>query len=975
MRRLLLLVWLAACGSPTRPTPVTPPGEVPAGGATAAAEPVQLAVLESTLATIGASYVDAKRVDLRKMFVGALEGIQEALAEVIVEDHPDRQDVTVRVNQQREAFPTSDLDTPDRLATRIADVFRFVRAHKNPSSDLTKVEYDAVNGLLATLDPHSNLLDPEAAKELEVSITGKFGGIGVVIGAHKTKAGEGRIIVREMIAGDTPARRSGLREGDVFATIDGASTENLTLEEAMSRLRGDPGTAVSLVIEREGAPTATKQLTRSEIRSSAVRSRMIGRVGYLEVTSFSTDVALDTGRAMDELLRKGAKGWVLDLRANGGGLLGEAVKIADRFVSSGTIVTTVSPNRRRPQGAGAAETDDKLPLAVLVSDETASAAEILAGALKYLDRAAIIGTTTFGKGSVQVLFDNDDGSRLKLTIAQYLTARDLSIQGVGIVPDLQLERLAVPGQLASFKDVIHLVPDPRWSEADLDHHLTNTAIPTDKPADSVRYLGAKEDLELDFAVDLVTPSRARKRAELVEEGKQLAVKVRKREETKLAAALGKLGIDWRSGPHKPTQLVATFAVDHPRITAGEAFTITGTVRNTGTAPAFQVRTRAKTDDEALDGAELVFGRIEPGATKTATVQLQTTKSAAARAHSIQWVFDDQHVAMTSAPPQLLVTEALPRPRFAYTYQLVDEGNRDGLVQPGEHFRVHLRVKNVGVGPGVATTASLRTMAGDRVVVGKGRFELSNAVPGTGGKSRPLQFGPGQTRDVDFTFDVRAKLDLAKLPVELVIYDSELREGATEKLELAVRAPQAITTATGSVTIAAAQRVRTGASPEAEVAGLLPAGAVVRVTGRSESWVRIELEPGVPGFLPTSAVKPASAPASNRFVRTWQRTPPVLSLAGVATTTATTTADDHWKLTGTASDDTQVDDVYVSVSNVSSKIERRKVFYQSNRGTRTPSRLAFAASIPLWPGSNRITVVARESERVKATQTLWIYRAR
>lgn len=959
MRRLLFLVWLAAC-APPRPIPVAEPGEVPVGGAPtpgAGDAPVQLAVLESTLATIGASYVDAKRVDLRKMFVGALEGMQEAMAEVLIEDHPDRQDVTVRVNQQREAFPTSDLDTPDRLATRLADVFRFVRAHKNPSSDLTKVEYDAVNGLLATLDPHSNLLDPDAAKEMEISISGKFGGIGVVIGAHKTKAGEGRIIVREMIAGDTPARRSGLREGDVFATIDGASTENLTLEEAMSRLRGDPGTAVSIVVEREGAPTSTKQLTRSEIRSSAVKSRMIGRVGYLEVTSFSTDVALDTGRAMDELLRKGAKGWVLDLRANGGGLLNEAVKIADRFVSSGTIVTTVGPNRRRPQGAGAAETDDKLPLAVLVSDETASAAEILAGALKYLDRAAIIGTTTFGKGSVQVLFDNDDGSRLKLTIAQYLTARDLSIQGVGIVPDLQLERLAVPAQLASYRDVIHLVPDPRWSEADLDHHLTNTAIATDKPADSVRYLGAKEDLELDFAVDLVAASRARKRAELVTEGKLLATKVRKREETRLAAALGKLGIDWRAGPAKPTQLVATFAVDKPRIMAGDTFTITGTVRNTGTAPAFQVRARAKTDDEAFDGAELVFGKIEPGATRTATVQLQTVKSAAPRAHSIQWVFDDQHAAMTSAPPQLLATEGLPRPRFAYSYQLVDAGNGDGLVQPGERFRVHLRVKNVGIGPGSATTASLKSTAGDRVVVGKGRFELP-----------ALQ--PGQTRDVDFTFEVRAKLDLAKLPVELVIYDSELREGAIEKLELAVRDPQVVTAATGAVTVAVTQRVRAAAALDAEVVGSLPAGAVARVTGRAAGWVRIELEPGLPGFLPTAAVSPARTAATDRFVRHWQSTPPDLSLTGLVTRTAA----DHWKLTGTASDDTGVDDVYISVSNFGSKIERRKVFYQSNRGTRTPARLAFAANIPLWPGSNRITVVARESERVKATQTLWIYRA-
>ncbi|HEY5936993.1 MAG TPA: S41 family peptidase, partial [Kofleriaceae bacterium] len=365
MRQLVFLVWLVACGTPPRPAsqPVQPAGGGASGSATTSQPyvPIELAVVEATLQNVGANYVDSKRIDLRRMFVGALEGMQAAMAEVLIEDHPDRQEVTVRVNQQREAFPTSDLDTASRLATRLADVFRFVRSHKNPSSDLTKVEYDAVNGLLATLDPHSNLLDPEAAKEMEIHISGKFGGIGVRIGNHKTKAGEARVIVHDMIDGDTPARRAGLKAGDVFIKIDGAPTENLTLEEASNRLRGDPGTTVALLVEREGAKPSTYEITRSQIRVSAVKSRMIGKVGYISIESFSSDVALDTGRAMDELKRKGARGWVLDLRQNGGGLLGEAVKIADRFIDHGTIVTTVTPQKRRPQEAAPADTDDKLP--------------------------------------------------------------------------------------------------------------------------------------------------------------------------------------------------------------------------------------------------------------------------------------------------------------------------------------------------------------------------------------------------------------------------------------------------------------------------------------------------------------------------------------------------------------------------------------------------------------------------------------
>jgi carboxyl-terminal processing protease len=919
--------------------------------------PIELKVVEATLKTIGESYVDAKRIDLRRMFVGALQAMQESLAEVLVEDHPDRQEVTVRVNQQREAFPTSDLDTSARLATRLADVFRFVRAHKNPSSDLTKVEYEAVNGLLGTLDPHSNLLDPERAKEMESHISGKFGGIGVRIGNHKTKAGEARVIVHEMIDGDTPARRAGLKAGDVFVKIDGAPTENLTLEEAMNRLRGDPGTTVALLVERERSPPQTFDITRSQIRVSAVKSRLIGKVGYIEIESFSTDVALDTGRAMDELRRKGARGWVLDLRQNGGGLLAEAVKIADRFVDRGTIVTTVSPQKRRPQVAAPADTDDKLPLAILVGNDTASSAEILAGALKYLDRAVIVGTTTFGKGSVQVLFDHDDGSRLKLTIAQYLTARDLSIQGVGVVPDIQLERLAVPAKLASWQDIIHLMPPRRFSELDLDQHLTNTATAKDKPAESLHYVRSEADAELDFAVELVSQVRGTKRRDVVAASKPLIAKVRKREDQKLVAALGKLGIDWKDGPTAPTQLVASFAVDKPKITAGDTFTITGTVRNTGAQPAFRVRAHAKTDDEAFDGAELVFGRIDPGATKTATVQLQTVKAAPSRAHSIQWVFDEVHAAHTTSPPQTLATEGLPHPRFAYTYQIVDDG--DGLVQAGERLRVHLRVKNVGAGRGLATVASLKSMTGDRVVVNKGRFELA-------------AFEPGQTRDVDFTLEVRSQLDLAKLPLELVIYDSDLREGATEKLELAVREPVAIGAGTGTVSTASATLVHTAAAVDAEALGSTKPGATLRVTGRSSNgkWVRVELEPGLPGFLPTSAVAATKTGTPGLFARRWQRTPPGLTLSG----TATRATVDHIDLAGTATDDTQVDDVYVTVSNAGSKIERRKVFYLSNRGGKTSGRLDFKAAIPLWPGSNRVTIYARESEKVKASQALWIFRA-
>src|SRR5215831_13884059 len=457
-----------------------------------------LKIFNMTLLRIKERYVDPARVDPRKMLYAALDSVQFNIPEVLVEPDAVHNRVRVTVNDKPETFETDDVDSPWRLAGKLKKVFRFIETNMNTGNsgvDLAKVEYAAVNGMLSTLDPHSILMDPEQARDMDVSTSGKFGGLGIVIRMIEKKL----TVVRPMK--DTPASRKGIKAGDHIVRINQEPTENLTSNEAVDRMRGDPKTGVTLYIERKGVDGLMRfDLVRDVIRVSQVEHKLLDRgVGYIKVKQFSKGIAADVADAMRDMTAKGATSWILDLRGNPGGLLEEAVQLADLFVDAGTIVTTVSGRDREARRAEHGFGDTTSSLAVLVSAGSASASEIVAGALKNLDRAAIIGTRTFGKGSVQELYDNEDHSKLKLTIAQYLTPGDRSIQNLGIVPDILLQRMYVPDKNDSPQDFVRLLPPTRtYGEKDLDAHLVSTyARDVDKPSFEVPFLVERKKSEKD----------------------------------------------------------------------------------------------------------------------------------------------------------------------------------------------------------------------------------------------------------------------------------------------------------------------------------------------------------------------------------------------------------------------------------------------------------------------------------------------
>jgi carboxyl-terminal processing protease len=945
-----------------------------------------LKIFNLTLVRVKERYVDPSRIDPRKMLYQALDSVQFNIPEVLVEPYPDRNEVAVMVNDKRQVFATDDVDSPWRLAAKLKKVFRFIESNINQGADLAEVEYAAVNGMLHTLDPHSLLMDPEQAREMDVSTSGKFGGLGIVIRMVNKKL----TVIRPMK--NTPAWKAGVKAGDHIAKINHESTENLTTNEAVDRMRGEPKTAVTLWVERKGGQGLMRfDLLRDVIHVENVESKMLDKgIGLIRVKQFSSSIAAETARAMDELIAQGAHGWILDLRWNPGGLLEQAVQLTDLFVDSGTIVTTVSGRDREPRRAERGAGDTSSPLVVLVNASSASASEIVAGALKNLDRAAVIGTRSFGKGSVQELYDNEDGSKLKLTVAQYLTPGDRSIQSLGIVPDIQLQRMYVPPKNDAPGDLVRLLPPSRsWGEKDLDAHLTSTyAKDTDKPAYELAFVvdpqpqanaaaaadaedavpgdeeplddEIREDFEIKLARDLAATGATGGRSGLVKAAKPLIAKRRADEEKKLVDAFTKLGVDWSAAPTAgaaPKLTLSVAAAGGPEIKAGDVVTLTGTVKNDGAGPAHRVHARIQSDDYVFEDTELAFGKVGPGEAKTFSARIQVPKDALDRVDRLSFEVREARGAVAAAPPLTLRVAAAARPVFSYAYQLVDDGNGDGLLQKREKYHLTVEVKNTGKGTASEAAALVRNLSGDGVALTKSRVEIGTLAP-------------GQTRKLDFGFEVTRELREEQAVIELVVYDAVLGTQASEKITRPLRpSAGAVTAATGLVVAKADDAaVHEGAAADAPVVAWASRGARLSLLGTLGPWSKVSLDGGRVGFVASDQVAKASNPGGAPRLR-WQSTPPTVTLRLPTLETAAAS----YRLSGAVSDESRVEDIQVFVANRAAKIDDRKVFYKSNRGSAKPTQLDFAADIPLWPGSNQVTVLARESTDVRSVQTFFIYR--
>jgi carboxyl-terminal processing protease len=990
-----------------------------------------LRILTKVILYVKENYVDPKRVKPREMMVQALEYVEKAVPDVMVEGTAESGRIRVNVNGKTRDFEIAHIDSLWKMSFTLKDVFEFISENMRPMEDTRDVEYAAVNGMLSTLDPHSVLLRPEIFREMKLSTKGEFGGLGFVI-----QMKEGNLTVVRVLP-KTPAYRGGIKKDDVIRKIEEESTVNMDLNEAVSKLRGPVDSKVTITLDRKGWEKAqVMTITRATITIESVQSKLLsGNVGYIRLKNFQGNTTRDLQAALDELSQRaradgGLKGLVLDIRGNPGGLLEQAIQVSDQFLSSGTIVSTVgfSDKLREEKKARRDPNDDRLPMAVLVNSGSASASEIVAGALKNLNRAVVIGRQTFGKGSVQVLYDFPDDSALKLTIAKYLTPGDVSIQEVGIVPDI----LLVPARVTKER-VNVFAPRRSVGEADLEGHFGNSdskaaakkreevLARSEKPSFELKYLKedvkqtdasakqqlaeegrpqkketkksahplldididiggsledlddqldaetqdeVKEDFEVLFARDFVLKAPFTERDRMLKQGRTFVDAKRAEEEQRIQKAIELLGLDWSHGGRPP-----------------------------GTQYAASLLPPSGQSINAGDVVELELVVENKGQEPLRRVRGWT--------ESENLYLDRREFLIGSVPPGekrtwkvpvKLPKELLSRRDDVSVKLFDDQGALPGTVVAELNFvelrrpafafgwQINDRCKECN-GDGVAQRGEEIELILDVKNTGPGKAldafaQIKNAADENifieKGRFKLGELESGDTKTARFILEVKKGYRGDAFGLKLAIIDEPLEEFTTEKLMVPV-ASEALAVESRRTALRTTAPVELFAAPTEKPRAIakLPKGAVLQATAKVGAWWRVDMSEDRFAFVPTSEVKEqrvAKVPPLKDAQVLVARTPPEIELSTDVSKGGIVAEGERFTLSGVVTDSRDILDLYVLVND-------QKVFFKATpvRDDVSTHRVKFTTEFPLKEGNNTVTVVARESEEFAARKTVIIRR--
>ena len=702
--------------------------------------------------TVGAflekAYYDPSRFHPRIMVERALRALETT--EVTIDTRWYDQHIEVEIKDVTVQVPAPEPASLSEAMKLIEDVRKVVDGSSLPAEKRRDLDYVLVNGALSSLDPHTVLMPPEPAKEFGDSISGEFFGIGAWLTQD-----DGVIAIDRVMPG-FPAERAGVEDGDKILAIDGERTAGLSLEQAVKRIKGPKGTTVTLTLER-GDRTVDLTVTRDLVQVITMRSFRRADIGYIRMDEFNANTARDLEASIKDLQQRAPlKALILDVRFNGGGLLDQAKVISELFLSRGQeIVRTSSiagdPSVYRSSGRN----PYRFPMAVLTSGGSASAAEILAGALQRNDRAVVLGTTSFGKGSVQTIKPQRDGSRLKLTIQEYQLPGGVSIQDVGITPDVALIRhsLDKDGGLARLR------PYSREREVDGEFALANRAayrhegtyelgwLAAFRTKDEMKQSGISArdfapDQEATLAIDLMT-------AALAAPGFDAGLAAAQKNDKQRQFLLKELAAPVHALAEKEAQaLGAALAKQTPSIAWGEASTASaGTLKLAFTGPAeissgavgnstptaltFTVTNTGPTAIGRLYGTiqadkfsplwedEIIFGTVAPGATITGTLHFQVPP----RSFSGEERFAvDLRATGSEAPlatlPVSINLRAQPRPLLGFDWQIEDPSE----LKPGVQGFIKVTIRNDGAGPAAAPIARVFKADDPYVQLGDTRFE-------------------------------------------------------------------------------------------------------------------------------------------------------------------------------------------------------------------------------------------------------------
>lgn len=864
-------------------------------------------------------YFDKTRFDPRGQLLAAARFIGVRTPEFFSTVHDHR--LEVRVGPQSRTFSLDGLDTVLDAADRLEDVLEFAQEVLSlDEAGLHKLEYSATNGFLLPLDLHTVLLGPEEHADLGVRTRGAFGGIGAEV-----ETTDRRGVITKVLP-NTPAERAGIQPGDVLLAVDGQSMLAMTKAEVQQALRGPVGTDVVLSVRR-GKEALTFTLERETIHLQSVNvARLPGDVGLARISTFQQQTADELRAGLDTLRQAGPLGGlIIDVRGNSGGLLVEATKVVDQLVTSGALVIVRSAAGREEDEA---VTDVELPIAtpivVLVDEQSASAAEIVSGGLQALGRAVVLGRSTFGKGTVQMLRPASPYGRelaLKLTVAEYLVAGDQKIQARGVTPDLEL----LPVEFTSVNGIVRYYDRERFARRREQERLANRFLhdtsERESPPRAVRslYYLAKDsgdtpkderaDPEVRIAHRIATAmsSIVGHPSQLVRLD-QLTVELGAEEDRRLVAAMHTSGIDWRRGPNGDVDLDVHVELTKPGpVQAGKPFSLRLELTNRGPRPIHRVHVLTECKHDELDGIEILLGRIKPGETKVREVDL----------HVMPWhssFVDELGLDVFSGPSDtspnaessvVFEVEGTPKPALAYKAWIVDDpeqakvapkrptsdspftepfevwGNGDGVLQAGERVLLAFEVHNRGYGPSPDTRAYLRNFTGRQ-----GLLEEAFASLGL------LQAGETKAAAFGLTVAERPNRD-EPIELRLAVGDPALRVRAEGTLELPIG----------------------GASPQ---------------------WIRLVDPPKIDVERPSLVVDRSS-----------------VRVVGKAT---------HWS-------GMQDVTVFVGQSELT-ELDQKLDFAAVDAGVNS---VPFDVVVPLKQGGNRIRVQARDRSNVVQTEVLWVFR--
>ncbi len=724
-----------------------------------------LTLIDRTLRAIDRHYLDPDRVQPAKMLSSAIEEIEQMVPEILVTDK-DQPHFTLTVGLASKRIAQRPMRTVSDLDRVLRETLTFIGKQYHGDVEFDDIVYAGIDGMLRMLDPHSNFLSPKVYKEFQVGTRGKFGGLGIVVTIK-----DGWLTVIAPLE-NTPAENAGIKAGDRIIQIGDESTINMSLTDAVNRLRGDVDTKITITIEREGKSPREVTLTRAVINIESVQHAILmhedKRIGYLRVKSFQANTIADVRTALAAFHAEGKAldGMVLDMRNNPGGLLGVAVELTNHFLRKGTIVSTVGAHDRLLDRdvATAPGTEPDYPIVVLINEGSASASEIVAGALQADDRAIIMGGRSFGKGSVQTIFELGLDAALKLTIAQYKAAGTESIQLVGVTPDVEILPVVVDAKSMNLKR------DVLTNESDLDEHLGNLrakgntpqakspfSVPhltpkendDDREARSIRDYAKKPKIDDDFMVTLartlILNDGAGTRTAMLGRIAPSIETARQAQQQKIAAALKTFDIDWNVTPAAGTPKLSLsyrlLSGGKPvaRARAGSTVEIELTATNTGAGPYSQlIGVGQSKETPFLSNREFPFGFIAPGKTQRWRTPIELPENLSRQTLTMPIDFDEAHGNIPEPIDVKIPIEAIDPPAFAFSYRLTGTKSNQTLAT-GKTIGLIADIANVGDGASSEETfATLGNDCGEKFFIETGRAKIGR-IPPTGTRRTHFRF--------------------------------------------------------------------------------------------------------------------------------------------------------------------------------------------------------------------------------------------